>query len=91
MKFILILSAFFMLSACATEFAELNIGKFSSEPTIAEETAGEEYYKDLGWLNCHWSCWDNLQLRFESFIQSECNLDLNTFDRYNGFLLFMGS
>ena len=56
-----------------------------------EETAGEEYYKDLGWLNCHWSCWDNLQLRFESFIQSECNLDLNTFDRYNGFLLFMGS
>ena len=42
MKFILILSAFFMLSACATEFAELNIGKFSSEPTIAGETASEK-------------------------------------------------
>ena len=42
MKFILILTAFFMLSACATEFAELNIGNLSSEPTIAEETVGEE-------------------------------------------------
>ena len=31
-----------MLSACATEFAELNIGNFSSEPTIADETANEE-------------------------------------------------
>ena len=42
MKFILILSALFMLSACATEFAQLNIGNLSSEPTIAEETVGEE-------------------------------------------------
>ena len=42
MKFISILSAFFMLSACATEFAELNIGNLSSEPTIADETASEE-------------------------------------------------
>ena len=42
MKFILILSAFFMLSACATEFAKLNIGNLSSEPTIADETASEE-------------------------------------------------
>ena len=42
MKFILILSAFFMLSACATEFADLNIGKFSSEPTIADEAASKE-------------------------------------------------
>ena len=56
-----------------------------------EEKAGEDYYKDLGWLNCHWSCWDNLQLRFESYIQLECNLDLETFDRYKGFLLFMGA
>ena len=47
MKFILILSAIFMLSACATEFAELNIGKFSSEPTIAEETASEEDIVEL--------------------------------------------
>ncbi len=31
-----------MLSACATEFAELNIGNLSSEPTIADETASEE-------------------------------------------------
>ena len=56
-----------------------------------EEKAGEDYYEDLGWLNCHWSCWDNLQLRFESYIQLECNLDLETFDRYKGFLLFMGA
>ena len=47
MKFILILSAFFMLSACATEFAELNIGKFSSEPTNADETASEEDIVEL--------------------------------------------
>ena len=36
-----------MLSACATEFAELNIGKFSSEPTIADETASEEDIVEL--------------------------------------------
>ena len=36
-----------MLSACATEFAELNIGNFSSEPTIAEETASEEDVVEL--------------------------------------------
>ena len=42
MKFIKILSAFFMLSACATKFADLNIGNLSSKPTIAEETAVEE-------------------------------------------------
>ena len=42
MKLILILSAFFMLSACATEFADLNIGNLSSELTIAEATAVEE-------------------------------------------------
>ena len=42
MKFIVILSAFLMLSACATEFAELNIGNLSSEPTIVDETAGKE-------------------------------------------------
>ena len=47
MKFIKILSAFFMLSACATEFAELNIGKFSSEPTVADETASEEDIVEL--------------------------------------------
>ena len=36
-----------MLSACATEFAELNIGKFSSEPSIADETASEEDIVEL--------------------------------------------
>ena len=36
-----------MLSACATEFAELNIGKFSSEPTIADETASKEDIVEL--------------------------------------------
>tara|TARA_B100000900_G_C20414663_1_gene648355 strand:- start:453 stop:851 length:399 start_codon:yes stop_codon:yes gene_type:complete len=39
MKFIIILSAFFMLSACTKEFAELNIGNLSSEPADVEETA----------------------------------------------------
>ena len=51
MKFILILPVFFMLSACATEFAELNIGKFSSEPTIADETASEEEIVKLRFNN----------------------------------------
>ena len=36
-----------MLSACATEFAEINIGKFSSEPTNADETASEEDIVEL--------------------------------------------
>ena len=39
MKFIIILSAFFLLSACTKEFAELNIGNLSSEPADVEETA----------------------------------------------------
>jgi len=47
MKFIFFLSALFILSACATEFAELNIGKFSSEPSIADETASEEDIVEL--------------------------------------------
>ena len=47
MKFIFILSTFFMLSACATEFAELNIGKLSSDPTIADEMASEEDIVEL--------------------------------------------
>ena len=42
MKFIGIFSAFFMLSACATEFAELNIGNLSSEPTNVDETTDKE-------------------------------------------------
>ena len=42
MKFIAILSAFLMLSACATEFAELNISNLSSEQTIVDDTAGKE-------------------------------------------------
>ena len=47
MKFIVILSAFFMLSACATEFAELNIGNLSSEPTNADETTDKEAKVEL--------------------------------------------
>tara|TARA_Y100000589_G_C26866925_1_gene512314 strand:- start:130 stop:528 length:399 start_codon:yes stop_codon:yes gene_type:complete len=42
MKFVVILSAFFVLSACATEFAELNIGKHSSEPINSDETADKQ-------------------------------------------------
>ena len=37
MKFIVLLSALFTLSACATEFAELNIGNLSSGPTNVDE------------------------------------------------------
>ena len=47
MKFIVILSAFFMLSACATEFAELNIGNLSSEPTHADESTDKEAKVEL--------------------------------------------
>ena len=42
MKFIIILSAFFMLSACTKEFAELNIGNLSSEPTNTEDAVAKE-------------------------------------------------
>ena len=37
MKFIVLLSALFTLSACATEFAELNIVNLSSGPTNVDE------------------------------------------------------
>ncbi len=42
MKFIVILSAFFMLTACTKEFAKLNIGNLAPEPTNVEEAAVEE-------------------------------------------------
>lgn len=54
-----------------------------------DEKAGEKYYNDLGWSNCHWTCWDDLQLRFESFLQ-EYHVELNNItDRDKGFLIFM--
>jgi outer membrane protein assembly factor BamE (lipoprotein component of BamABCDE complex) len=42
MKYFVILSAFFLLSACSKEFAELNIGNFSPQPTNLEETADKK-------------------------------------------------
>lgn len=47
MKFIGIFSAFLMLSACATEFAELNIGNLSSEPKNADEKTDKEDQVEL--------------------------------------------
>ena len=42
MKFIVILSAVFLLSACTKEFAELNIGNLSSGAANLEEVAAKE-------------------------------------------------
>ena len=54
-----------------------------------EDKAGERFYKELGWLNCHWSCWDELQLRFEEFLQ-EYNVEFhNSVDRDKGFIIYM--
>ena len=42
MKFVIILSVFFMLTACSKEFADLNIGNLSSGPASIEEVAVKE-------------------------------------------------
>ena len=55
MKFILVLLAFFTLSGCAKEFAELNIGNISLEPTNTDEMIEPENQVKLRF--------DNLQLQ----------------------------
>ena len=40
-----------------------------------DEKAGK-CFRTVRLVNCHWSCWDELQLRFEAFLQ-EYNVDFD--------------